>query len=200
MYPVFYVGFHCMDCVWEGVWRLKTTLKIKGVFAGNSREDFLRSEPCAQHITGMQRVMTAGFHEYFAGKAFPRDTCETFCFTILTYLIYYVFTHTIYIIITHILRGVSFREKTLDKNPWELEIVIPTILYTILCSFSQLLPLHIQILVRLIAQTLTTHILSVKWGFGVIRKHWKKPFVWWMQSGWIAWFGELEKTRLCQVS
>ena len=177
MYPVFYVGFHCMDCVWEGVWRLKTTLKIKGVFAGNSREDFLRSEPCAQHMTGMQRVMTASFYEYFAGKTFSRNTCKTFCFTILAYLIYYVFTYTIYTIITHKLRWVPFKEKTLDKNPWELKIVIPTILYTILYSFPQLLPLHIQILERLIAQTLTTPILSVKWGFGVTGKHWNKPFV-----------------------
>ena len=130
-----------------------------------------------QHMTGMQRVMTASFYEYFAGKTFSRNTCKTFCFTILAYLIYYVFTHTIYTIITHILRWVSFKEKTLDKNPWELEIVIPTILYTILCSFPQLLPLHIQILERLISQTLTTPILSVKWGFGVTGKHWNKPFV-----------------------
>ena len=44
VYPVFYVRFHCMSCVWEGVWRLKSTLKIKGVFAGSSQEDFLQSE------------------------------------------------------------------------------------------------------------------------------------------------------------
>ena len=61
----------------------------------------------------MQRVMIAGFHEYFTGKAFPQDTYETFCFAILAYLLHYVFTHTIYTIITHILRGVFFKEKTL---------------------------------------------------------------------------------------
>ena len=50
MYPVFYVRFHCMGCVWERVWRLKTTLKIKGVFAGSSREDFPQSEAmCLAH-------------------------------------------------------------------------------------------------------------------------------------------------------
>ena len=84
--------------------------------------------------------------------------------------------------------------------PWELEIVIPTILYTILCGFPQLLPLHIQIVERLIFQTLTTPILSVKWGFGTARKYWKKPIVRQMQLGWIAWSEELEKIRLRQVS
>ena len=58
-------------------------------------------------------MLTVGFREYFVGKAFLRDTRETFCFAILSYLIHHVFTHTIYTIITHILRGVLFREKTL---------------------------------------------------------------------------------------
>ena len=61
----------------------------------------------------MWRVMTNGFREYFGGKAFPRDTHETFCFAILAYLLHYVITHTIYTIITHILREVLSREKTL---------------------------------------------------------------------------------------
>ena len=47
--------------------------------------------------------MTAGFHDYFEGKAILQDTRETFCFSILTYLLHHVFTHTIYILITHIL-------------------------------------------------------------------------------------------------
>ena len=64
-------------------------------------------------MTGMRKVMTASFRQYFAGKAFSRDTRETFCFAILAYLLHYVFTHTIYTIITHILREVLFREKTL---------------------------------------------------------------------------------------
>ena len=61
----------------------------------------------------MQKVMTAGFRVYFAGKAFPQNTHETLCFAILAYLLHYVFTHTIYTIITHILKGMLFREKTL---------------------------------------------------------------------------------------
>ena len=144
-------------------------------------------------------MVIAGFHECFVGKAFPRDTRETFCFTILSYLIHQVSTHYIYLNYPHIERS-SFQRENPSHYLWEWEIVIPTILYTIHCGFPQLLPLHIQILERLIAQTLTIPILSVKWGFGATGKHWKKSFVWWMQSGWIAWSGELEKTRFRQVS
>ena len=57
--------------------------------------------------------MTAGFRECLASKAFPRDTCKTFYFANLSYLIHQVSTHTIYTHITHILRGVLFKEKTL---------------------------------------------------------------------------------------
>ena len=81
-------------------------------FAGISREAFLRSEPRTEHMTGMRRVMTVGFREYFAGKAFLRDTCETFCFAILAYLLHHVFTHTIYTHITHILEEVLLERKS----------------------------------------------------------------------------------------
>ena len=35
-------------------------VKSKEVFAGSSQEAFLRSEVCAQHMIGMQRIMTDG--------------------------------------------------------------------------------------------------------------------------------------------
>ena len=108
-------------------------------------------------MTGMRRVMTAGFREYFAGKAFSRDTRETFCFAILSYLIHHVSTYTIYTHITHILRGEFFQRENSSHNPWELEIVILTILYTIHCGFPQLLPLHIEILERDSPNTYHTH-------------------------------------------
>ena len=78
---------------------------------------------------------TVGFHECIASKAFPRDTCKTFCFAELSYLIHTIFTHTIYTSITHRCWGVLLRENP-SHNPWELEIVIPTILYIIDCGFS----------------------------------------------------------------
>ena len=81
------------------------------------------------------RMETAGFRMYLVGKAFPRDTHETFCFARLSYLIHTFCTHTIYTHITHICWGVLLRENSSHK-PWELEIVIPTFLYTIVCGFS----------------------------------------------------------------
>ena len=117
------------------------------------------------------------------------------------YHIWYTrFLHTLYILTLPTYCEECFQRENHSHNSWELEIVIPTILYTIYCGFPQLLPLHFQILERLIAQTLTTPMLSVKWDFSAAGKHWKKPFVWWMQLGWIAWFGELEKTRLGEVN
>ena len=57
------------------------------------------------------RTETASFRECFAGKAFPRDTRKTFCFTELSYLIHTSFTHTIYTPITHRCWGMLLREN-----------------------------------------------------------------------------------------
>ena len=74
-----------------------------------------------------------------------------------------------------ILRSV-FQRENLNKYNWELESIIPTIIYTFPCGFPQLLPLNLYILERLIVQTLTTPYLSVKWGFDAVGKYWKEPF------------------------
>ena len=74
----------------------------------------------------------------FASKAFSQDTRKTFCFARLSYLIHTLCTHTIYIIITYKSWGVLLRKNPSHK-PWELEIVIPTIFYTISCKFSSTL-------------------------------------------------------------
>ena len=70
----------------------------------------------------------------------------------------------------------AFQRENPSKYTRELEIVIPTIIYTFPCGFPQLLPLQLWILNRLLAQTLTTPILSDKWDFGAIGKHRKEPF------------------------
>ena len=120
MYLVFYVGFHCMSCVWEKVWRLKATLKIKGVFTGSLREDFLQSEVmCSAHdwnAKSHDRWWQLVFASLSRGKAFLRDTRETFCFAILSYLIHLISNHTIYTHITHICWGVVFRKKPLGTT------------------------------------------------------------------------------------
>ena len=74
-------------------------------------------------------VTTAMFREYLAGKAFPWNTRETFCSASLYYLIHTFCTHTIYTHITHNCWGELLRENPSQK-PWELEIAIPTYLYT----------------------------------------------------------------------
>ena len=78
---------------------------------------------------------TAMSREYLVDKAFSRDTCETFCFARLYYLIHTFCTYTIYTHITHKCEGEPLRENS-SKNTWELEIVIPTFLYTFVCGIS----------------------------------------------------------------
>ena len=74
---------------------------------GILRLSITQKDACALHMTGMQRVNTNGDScvlregEYLAGKAFPRDTCETFCSANLYSLIHTFITLTIYTHITH---------------------------------------------------------------------------------------------------
>ena len=84
------------------------------------------------------KMVTVGFRECLAGKVFPQDTRETFCFAELSYLIHIICTHTIYTHITHKCWGVLLRENP-SHNPWEFQIVLPTFLYTIHCGFSSTL-------------------------------------------------------------
>ena len=190
MYSIFFVGFLCMGCVWERVWKLKTSLKIKGVFTGSSQEDFPRSKAMCSAYDWNVKSHDRWWQLVFASISRVRPACEYFVIFDTPDL----YPHYIYSHYSHIERS-AFQRENPNHNPWELKIGIPTILYTIQCGFPQLLPLHIKIIERLIAQILTTPIMSVKWGFGAVGKHWKKPFVWWMQSGWIAWSRELEKIR-----
>ena len=78
---------------------------------------------------------TAVSREYLAGKAFLWDTCEIFCSAKLYYLIHTFCKYTIYTHITHKWCGEPLRENP-SENTWDLEIVIPTILYTIVCGIS----------------------------------------------------------------
>ena len=96
------MGIHCKGSVCERECEDSRQLKTKEVLVGSLREAFPRSEACALHMTGIRRVVTAGFHECLTGKAFPRDTHEIFYFVNLSYLIHPISTHTIYTPITHI--------------------------------------------------------------------------------------------------
>ena len=78
LYLVFYMGFHCNGCVCESV-KTQGKLKIKEVFAGSSQEAFPWSEACAQHMTGIRRIMTDGdswFSRVFASVSRVRPSRE----------------------------------------------------------------------------------------------------------------------------
>ena len=115
LYPVFYVGFHCKGCViksvkTQGNWRLKKFSRVAREKPSREVEYVLSTWlECEKSW----QMVTAGFRECLAGKAFPRGICEIFCFANLLYLTHPISTHTIYTHITHILKGVLFRKKTL---------------------------------------------------------------------------------------
>ena len=73
--------------------------------------------------------------EYLMGKAFPRDTRETFCSARLYYLIHTFCTYTIYTYITHKWEGEPLRENP-SQTTWELEIITPIILYIFVLGIS----------------------------------------------------------------
>ena len=78
---------------------------------------------------------TAVSRKYLTDKAFLRDTRETFCSASLSSLIHTFCAYTIYTHITHKYLEVLLRENP-SQTTWELEIVIPTILYTFVLGIS----------------------------------------------------------------
>ena len=86
--------------------------------------------------------------KYLASKAFPQDTRETFYSASLSSLIHTFCTHIIYTHFTHKWIGEPLRENP-NKNTWELEILLPIILYTfvygITSSPTSLFPYHWEV-------------------------------------------------------
>ena len=109
-YIVFSVGFLCKSYVWERLWRAKKFLRV----ASEKPSCKVKHELSTWlEYKKSWKMVTTGFHKCLVSKALLRDTCETFCFANLSYLIHQVSTHTIYTHITHIGWKVLFREKTL---------------------------------------------------------------------------------------
>ena len=73
--------------------------------------------------------------EYLAGKAFLLDTREIFCSASMSNLIHTFYAYIIYTHITHECWGELLRENP-SQTTWELEIVIPTNLYTFVLGIS----------------------------------------------------------------
>ena len=112
-YPAFCVRFHCMSYMWERVWRLKATLKIKGVFAGILREDFQQSEAMCTAHNWNAKSHDSWFSWVFCGQGllmrYPRNIL--FCYFGISAPLC-LHPHYIYLHYSHI--GMSaFREKTL---------------------------------------------------------------------------------------
>ena len=109
-------------------WRLKS-------FHGHLATKHLAKWPMWLAHAGMRRVRTGWRQLCLASILRVRPSRETFCFARLSILIHTFCAYTIYTHITHKCLGVLLRESP-SQTPWELEIVIPTILYTIACEFS----------------------------------------------------------------
>ena len=104
MYPVFVVGIYCKDCVIVRECVKSQAIEARRVLVGSSQLSIPQSEdvPCTWlKCEELVQMETAVFRKYLASKAFPRDTCETFCYAKLYYLIYTFCTHTIYTHIIH---------------------------------------------------------------------------------------------------
>ena len=87
-------------------------------------------------MTRSWRVMPdCQIREYFARKAILWGTRETFCLVKIKLLYQILYPHYKY---PHYPWNVwsSFQRENHSRNTWELEIVIPTYLYTFACGFS----------------------------------------------------------------
>ena len=114
-------------------------LKTKEVFVSNSQEAFSRSEACAQHMTGMRRVMTRWWQLVFTSVSRVRPSYEiTMKHSILLFrhIWYTLSLPTLYIPTLPTYVEVCLSEKKPSHYFWKWEIVISTILYTIHCGFS----------------------------------------------------------------
>ena len=93
----------------------------------------------------------------------------------------------------------AFQRENLNKNTWELEIIIPTIIYIFSLGFLLLLLLHLYLLERFLTQILTTPNMSVESSFGAFGKHWKEPLSGGCNRAKLWDSGKLVKTWLQEV-
>ena len=133
-----------------------------------------RERPCEKHMLEFEEsICQAKFHESFATQAKSRVTRETLFLD--DFECAFSHTFTIQTLITYEIVTKSFfkkllKEKTLAKY-LRVKDCIPIIIYTISLKFPLLLPLHLHILERFLAQTLTLPNLSVERSFGAYGKH-----------------------------
>ena len=117
-------------------------LKTKAVFISSPQASSSWSEACAQHMTGMQRVMTRWWQLVFANVSRVRSSRKipTKHFVLLFFHIWYTLSlSTLYIPTLPTYVEECFKRENPNHYPWKWEIVILTILYTIHCGFSSTL-------------------------------------------------------------
>ena len=195
------MGFHCKGCVIERVvWRLKH-LKTEEDFAGISWLSIPRSISCALHVLECKesgQMETTVSHEYLASKAFLRDTREAFCSASLSSLKHTFCAYTIYTHITHKCEE-SFWEKNPSQTAWELEIVIPTILYTFVLRISSSptspFPYHWEVDSPNTYHTLWECQVKFWCCWEVLEETWNGR----CNMELVAGFGELNKTRFWEA-
>ena len=125
-------------CERERVWRFKQ-IEDWIIFTGSSWQSIPQNDAFALHIIGMWRVRTGWRQLCFTSSSRVRPCRETLmkhsvlpdCPTWYTLSVLTLYTPTLPTIVEE-----CFWEKTLAKNLRELEIVVPTYLYTIACGFS----------------------------------------------------------------
>ena len=118
--------------------------------------------PCVKHMIESWRVMpSCQIHKYFARKAISQASRETLCLEKRKRVLPNSLP-TLYIPWLPMKCKECFSERNISKYIWELEIVIPTIIYTFFLGFLLLLPLHLYIFERFLAQTFTTPNISVE--------------------------------------
>ena len=114
-------------------------LKTKEVFEGSSREAFRWSEVCAQHMTGMWKVMTGWWQLVFASVSRVRPSREMPAKHSILPIFHIWYTRSLptpYILTLPTYVEECFQRENPSHYPWKWEIVIPTILYKSIRIYS----------------------------------------------------------------
>ena len=170
-----YVGLFVRDECERSV--KNQTSKDESVESWQARKKQPVKKPHVKHMTGGWRVMLGcEVCECCVRRAIPQNTFETL------YLAKSLFAlpnslSTLYIPSLPTNCETCFQRENPRKYTWELEIVIPTIIYTFLCGFSQTPTSPSLHPWEIVSPNTYQLILSVKWDFGAIGKHWKESFI-----------------------
>ena len=127
----------------ERVLRLKLKLKNKWILLEARRKLTREIATCRAHNWNVNNHDSLEFSRVSRGWGPPAKYSRNILFCYFCYVVLLsIFPHYIYPHYPHIVRSAFQRENPI-KYTWELEIIIPTIIYTFSYGFPLLLPLHI---------------------------------------------------------